>query len=128
MRIAWAAPCTAVGLCLFAPALLFGARARCVDGKLEIALARDAAATGRRRCLPFNAITFGHLVAGINAAELTRLRRHEQAHIEQYERWGLLFFAAYPAASLWQWLRGRRPYVDNIFEVRAREAAGEAPR
>ena len=34
----------------------------------------------------------------------------------QYERWGPLFLLAYPAASAWAWLRGRRPYRDNAFE------------
>ena len=118
----WAAPCTAVGLCLFAPALLFGGSARPVDGCIEIALARRELVPKWVRRLPFNAITFGHLVAAVSPAELERLRRHERAHVEQYERWGLLFFVAYPAASLWQWARGRRAYLDNVFEVQARAA------
>ena len=125
LQRAWAAPCTAVGLCLFAPALLLGARARIVEGCIEIALARGDGARGWVRRLPFNAITFGNLVAGVSAAELDRLRRHERAHVAQYERWGLLFLVAYPAASLWQWLRGRRAYFDNGFEVQARKVAGE---
>ena len=124
-RLAWAAPCTIVGLCLFAPALLFGGRLRRVGGCLEIDLARDAQPRGWVRRLPFNAITFGHLIAAVSAAELQRLSRHERAHVAQYERWGLLFFVAYPAASLWQRVRGRRSYVDNGFEVQARAAAGE---
>ena len=122
----WAAPCTAVGLCLVAPAFLFGAQARLVEGTLEVALGREAGAARIRRRLPFSAITFGHLVAATRFAELDRLRRHEQAHVRQYERWGLLFFVAYPAESLLQWLRGRRPYIDNRFEVQAREAASRA--
>ena len=77
------------------------------------------------RRLPFNAITLGHLIAAVSAAELQRLSRHERAHVAQYERWGLLFFVAYPAASLWQWVHGRRAYFDNGFEVQAREVAGE---
>ena len=125
LQRAWAAPCTAVGLCLFAPALLLGARARMVEGCIEIALARDDGARGWVRRLPFNAITFGHVVAGVNAAELDRLRLHERAHVAQYERWGLLFLVAYPASSLWQLLRGRPAYFDNGFEVQAREVAGE---
>jgi hypothetical protein len=35
-RYVWAAPCTAVGLCLVAPAFLFGAPARVVDGAIEV--------------------------------------------------------------------------------------------
>ncbi|CAN7719767.1 signal peptide prediction [Pseudoduganella sp. LjRoot289] len=119
LRYAWAAPCTAVGLACAAPALLSGARARVVEGVIEIALAeRDP---GRLlRALPFNAITFGHSVIATSRAELDRLRVHEHEHVRQYERWGLLFFAAYPLESLWQLLRGRRLYVDNRFEVQAR--------
>ncbi|MEO6408419.1 MAG: signal peptide prediction [Burkholderiaceae bacterium] len=127
-RCAWAAPCTLLGVCLFAPALLVGARARIVDGCIEIALARRKPGRIWVRRLPFNAITFGHLICAVNAAELVRLRRHERAHVAQYERWGALFLVAYPAASLWQWASGRRAYVDNVFEVQAREAASEAPR
>ena len=82
-RYVWAAPCTAVGLCLVAPAFLFGATARVA---------------------------------------------HEQAHVRQYERWGVFFFVAYPAASLWQLLRCRRPYIDNWFEVQAREGRSNEPR
>ncbi len=128
----WAAPCTLAGLCLFAPALLFGARARVVHGCLEIALAReprgprDPSKSGWVRRLPFNAITFGHLIAGSSAGELDRLRRHEHAHVAQYERWGALFLLAYPLASLWQWARGGRAYVDNVFEVQARAVADRA--
>ena len=48
-------------------------------------------------------------MAAIRFAELDRLRRHEQAHVLQYERWGLLFFVAYPAESLRQWQCRRRP-------------------
>lgn len=124
-RYAWASPCTAVGLCLAAPAFLFGAPARVVDGVIEVALSAHKTPPAVLRALPFNAITFGHLVLGTSAGELDRLRAHEQAHVRQYERWGILFFAAYPAASLWQWLAGRRPYWDNGFEVQAREEASE---
>jgi hypothetical protein len=51
---------------------------------------------------------------------LHRLRTHEHEHVRQYERWGVLFFAAYPLSSLWQLLRGHRPYMDNWFEIQAR--------
>jgi hypothetical protein len=124
-RYAWASPCTMVGLGLASPAFLFGATARVVDGVIEVALSPHKTPAAVRRALPFAAITFGHMVLGISASELDRLRTHEQAHVRQYERWGILFFAAYPAASLWQWLAGRRPYMDNGFEVQAREEASE---
>ena len=119
LRYAWAAPCTLVGLVLVAPLLLLRLATPAVaEGAIEVALAEGSYRA--RRWLPFNAITFGHLIFGVSAAELSRLRPHEQAHVRQYERWGPLFFLAYPAASLWQWLRGRRAYRDNWFEVQAR--------
>jgi hypothetical protein len=119
LRYGWAAPCTALGICLAAPAFLFGARMRSVDGVAEIALSvrRDA---GWLRKLPFVAITFGHAVIGATRADLERLRLHEHEHVRQYEQWGPVFLAAYPLESLWQMLRGRRAYLDNRFEVLAR--------
>lgn len=119
-RYAWAAPCTLVGLILVAPAFLFGARARIVKGVVETAVPLLGRTSIFRKLLPFEAITFGHVVIAASDAELGRLRKHEHEHVRQYERWGLLFFVAYPAASFWQLLRGRRPYLDNYFEIQAR--------
>lgn len=113
----WAAPCTLTGLVLAAAFLLRGGHARVTAGVLEVGL---RAAPGRSR-LPFQAITLGHVILGADMETLTRLRPHELVHVRQYECWGPLFFVAYPAASLYQWLRGRRPYWDNPFEVEARE-------
>ena len=126
-RYLWAAPCTALGLLLTAPAFLLGAIVRVVDGVIEIAPSASRAAPRLARLLPFNAITFGHVVFGTSGAELDRLRAHEHAHVRQYERWGIIFLLAYPASSLWQWARGRRAYADNWFEVQARAVAGEEP-
>ena len=119
LRYAWASPCTTLGLCLAAPAFLFGARARIEDGVVEVALSRRGQAAWLRK-LPFVAITFGHSVIGATAQELERLRLHEHEHVRQYERWGPVFLAAYPLESLWQMLRGRRAYFDNRFEQQAR--------
>lgn len=127
VRYAWAAPCTVMGLVLTAPAFFLGANARVVDGVIEIAPAGPRAASRLPGFLPFNAITFGHVVFGTSAQELDRLRAHEHAHVRQYEHWGALFLVAYPASSLWQWARGRRAYADNRFEVQARASAGEDP-
>lgn len=114
-RYLWAAPCTLVGLLLALPVLLGGGTLRRIDGVLEVALPGAA-----RRPRLAGAITFGHVVLGADADTLAQLRAHERVHVQQYERWGLLFFLAYPLASLWQWLRGRRPYWHNPFEVDAR--------
>jgi hypothetical protein len=122
-RYAWASPCTLAGLLLVAPAFLFGAKAHIVHGVVEVAnpLFEDPA---DKKVWPFRAITFGHVVIAGSFADLDLLRAHEHAHVRQYEHWGIAFFIAYPASSLWQLLRGRRPYFDNWFEVSARAEAG----
>lgn len=117
LKYLWAAPCSAVGITFAAAACCLGGSARVVDGVLEVAL-RTRPQTRR---LPFEAITFGHVVLGIDHEVLARARAHEQVHVRQYERWGLFFFLAYPASSLYRWCRGRHPYWHNGFEVQARE-------
>ena len=127
-RYLWVAPCTAVGLCLVAPAVAFGATAHAVDGVIEDALSGFKRPNALLKALPFNAITLGHVVIATTQAELGRLRTHERAHVRQYELWGVFFLLAYPAASFWQMLRGRHAYTDNWFEVQAREEASHASR
>jgi hypothetical protein len=65
------------------------------------------------------AFTLGHVVVGSSAAMLDALRVHEQVHVRQYERWGLLFVPAYLLSSLWCGLTGRHVYRDNVFEQAA---------
>jgi hypothetical protein len=123
-RRVWAAPCSAVGLSCGAALLLLGGSARCRAGVLEFAGPPSGAWRDRlERRLPFRAITLGHVIIGISHAELAVVRAHEQVHVAQYERWGAGFFVAYLASSAWQWLRGRRAYWDNRFEVEARRLA-----
>jgi hypothetical protein len=117
VRYVWAAPCTLVGLVPAAFALLVGGTARIHSGAIEIALS----STERKWRLPFGAITFGHVILGRTGGMLEQLRSHELEHVRQYERWGLFFFLAYPASSLYQLLRGRNPYWFNHFEVQCRE-------
>ncbi len=126
-RYLWAAPCTLTGMLLAVPALLCGAQLRRIDGVLEVAVSGTAAACPRvLQRAPFAAITLGHVVIGRTANELTCLRAHEHAHVRQYERWGALFFVAYPLSSLLQLLRGKRAYWDNRFEVQARAVENNA--
>ena len=125
----WAAPCTAVGLVFASFLLVAGAQAAWHRGVLEVSWRARVADCGRlARSLHFRGITFGHVILAVSAEELACLRAHERVHVEQYERWGVLFFPAYGLSSLWQLLRGRRPYVDNHFEVQARRAASEQVR
>lgn len=126
LRRLWAFPATLVGLVLAAAALALGARGRLVQGVVEIAGGRLA---GIVRRLPtgmrFGAITFGHVILGLDEATLEHCRDHEHIHVRQYERWGALFFPLYLASSLAAALRGRDPYLDNFFE---REAFGGCQR
>jgi len=120
LRYLWASPATLVGVVAALPCVLCGARLRVMEGALEVsggALARLAA----RAPAPvrFAAITLGHVIIGLDAACLDNCRAHEQVHVRQYERWGVLFFPLYLGSSAWQWMRRRDPYRDNVFEREA---------
>ena len=122
-QYAWASPATLLGLAVGAMAVACGATARRVDGVLEIAggkLAQSAARwpVARRFC----ALTLGHVVIGRDHGVLDSCRVHEQAHVEQYERWGPVFLVLYAASSAWEGLKGNSPYLDNHFERQARAA------
>lgn len=117
----WVAPCTCVGLVPGLALLLCGGRLRLHHGIIEIASPDPRWS----RMFRFGAITLGHVVLGQSEYVLDCLRSHELQHVRQYERWGLLFFVAFPASSLWQLLRGKDPYWDNYFEVQARQRCGE---
>ena len=120
IRYLWALPATCVGLLLALGALALGARGRRVDGVLEVGGGRVGALVA---CLPralrFGAITFGHVVIGVDGPTLTHCRAHERVHVRQYERFGVLFFPLYVGSSLVQLARGRDPYLDNRFEREA---------
>lgn len=115
---AWASPASMVGLVLAVPILLLGASLRLRAGVLEVAFAKSAERTHR---IPFDAITFGHIVLGRSMRVLDKLQAHELVHVRQFERWGVLLLVAYPVSSLVQALRGRDPYFSNYFELQARE-------
>lgn len=124
LRRAWASPASAVGLCVAAAACAGGATVRKVDGVIEVAGGGLGRVIGRLPApLRFCAITFGHVVVGVDHRALAACRTHEHAHVRQYERWGVLFFPLYAASSLWAAARGDRPYQDNHFERQARAVA-----
>jgi hypothetical protein len=111
----WAAPCSAVGLFL---ALFF--RKRYVTRGVVVA---EGAGWPRRLGWRYRAITFGHVVLCVDELDPKTLE-HELVHVRQYERWGPLFFIAYPLASLGAARRGGHPYRDNRFEAEARTRSG----
>ncbi|HEY9446199.1 MAG TPA: signal peptide prediction [Burkholderiales bacterium] len=116
----WASPASAVGLTVLLMARVCGASVRMLDGTLEVGGGRIGAAIDRLpACLRFNAITFGHVIIGVDDALLAACRAHERVHVRQYERWGIFFFPLYLGSSLLQLVRGRSPYWDNHFERQA---------
>lgn len=120
LRYAWASPATAVGLLFAIVAMAAGAKPRVVNGVIEVGGGRlPHLMAFLPRCASFAAITLGHVIIGLDHSLLQRVRPHELIHVQQYERWGVLFFPLYLASSLAQLLRGRHPYLDNAFEREA---------
>ena len=117
----WASPCSVVGMVLATVPLLAGGQARWSAGALEVTYRETESGCGRLASkLAFRGIVFGHVILAVTRDELVRMGPHERIHVQQYERWGALFFFAYGASSLWQLLQGRSAYWDNHFEVQAR--------
>lgn len=122
-RYAWASPATLLGLLGAAPALLLGARVRVVRGVIEVSGGVLATLVARMPGLRhFEAVTLGHVVLADSGAALDRQRRHERAHVRQFERWGVFLLPLYLVAGVREWTRGRHPYRDNPFELEARAA------
>ena len=120
LRYAWALPATTVGLLLSLVAVCAGAKIRLVDGVIEVAGGQvNRLMSIFPSSFRFVAITFGHVIIGLDHGVLRRVRSHEHVHVQQYERWGALFFPLYLASSVVQFLRGRDPYLNNHFEREA---------
>ena len=127
-RLLWAAPCSLLGLLLCAAVWFIGGSVRWVDGVLECSLDEGAFVNWLHRRQPFAAITLGHVILALRAEDLRRWHAHERVHVRQFERWGVLFLLAYPAASFWAWLRAEDAYLANCFEreAYATEGLGQA--
>lgn len=124
--VVWALPWTLLGITLGLAAVASGGRGRRIGrvmeyhgGVLSNLLRRVPIAGGAA------AMTLGHCVIARTEADLERSRVHELIHVQQYERWGVLFVPAYLACSAWLWLRGYDAYLDNPFEVEAYERSAE---
>lgn len=128
-KVLWAFPCSAIGIVLAAVPLLAGGKAAWSSGVLEVTYRERKASCGNlARRLPFRGIVFGHVILAVTEEELAAIGDHERVHVQQYERWGPLFFVAYGLSSLWQLMRGRSSYWDNHFEVQARTLSSCDPR
>lgn len=73
-----------------------------------------------------NAITLGHIVAGVSLSHLDASRVHERTHVEQFERWGFFFPLAYAWGGIQAQRRGGHYYWDNPYEIEARARAAQA--
>lgn len=125
LLLAWASPYTALGLAFGVLVMACGGSVRRQDGCIEFSLKRSPSHCGRLlQRLPYRAITLGHVLVAVTSVEMNGLRAHEHVHVRQYEKWGALFGPAYLLSSVWQWVRGRRAYWDNPFEVEARRVSG----
>lgn len=114
----WASPWTLAGALMGLLCLLSGGRARIISGVAEFS--GGVTGWGLRHLGPgFSALTLGHVIIGQNIDCLTRCRAHELVHVRQYERWGILFVPCYLLSSLGLWVVGKRPYLDNPFEIEA---------
>jgi len=127
LRYLWASPYTLLGLFFVPLALLTKGRMKTVDGVLEI---HGGFVTWfLKHGLPvrgyIGALTLGHVVLGYNENLLSAYRRHEHAHVKQYEMLGPLFLPVYLAASIWAWLGGRGAYKGNYLEKKAKEHSRE---
>jgi len=124
----WSAPTSLLGLIFLHPTLLTGGRARVVDGVLEIHGGLTSFFLEHCTLLPggASAMTLGHVVLGRDQSSLDRTRSHERIHVSQCETWGPLFLPAYGLASAQAFLRGKDPYLDNRFEIEARDASSVA--
>jgi hypothetical protein len=76
----------------------------------------------RAHVIPVRAQTLGHFVFARGPVPADILA-HECEHIRQWSRFGPFYLPLYFGSSATAWLRGRRPYWDNVFEAAARARA-----
>ena len=119
----WASPNSLLGLCFAPLALLSGGGVRYERGAVEV-YGGFARWFLRRVCGGASAMTLGHVILGQDRAALDHTRDHEHVHVGQYMRWGPFMLPAYGLSSLRCWMKGKNPYLDNMFEV---EAYGKYP-
>ena len=126
LRHLWALPWTLVGLTAAVAAVVGGGTVKVQDGVIEVwggplrELPRVRLAGG------IGAITLGHVVLATHERQMGWSRRHERAHVGQYERWGPFLVPAYVVAALVTHVRGGNGYADNRFEREARAAERSA--
>ena len=65
------------------------------------------------------AITLGNVVLYVNGAYNEVRRAHEEVHVQQAKKHGIMFFINYGLASLKAMVTGKHYYRDNEFEQEA---------
>jgi hypothetical protein len=68
------------------------------------------------------AITLGNVVLYVNGAYNEVRRAHEEVHVQQAKKHGIMFFVNYGLASLKAMVTGKHYYRDNAFEQEAEVA------
>ncbi len=112
----WALPNTLIGLTVGFVGLLTGGKVQVRDGCLEF---YGGVVEKWLEGLNVFGMTLGHTILGQTSNGLRIVRKHEQVHVRQYERWGPLFLPLYIGWSAWLWWRGKDYYRLNPFEVEA---------
>ena len=127
VRLLWASPNSVIGMLFVSSALGRHGGLALVGGVLEVHSPFIAWVLRHCTALPGGvaAITFGHVVLGVNRNALRWTRDHERVHVRQYERWGPLFIPAYLLASAWAVVMGAGAYRGNWFEREAFHAERE---
>lgn len=119
----WASPYTLIGISVGSIGLISGGNVQVRRGVVEFYGGFVAWALRRLPTGPTTAaMTLGHSILGQTTDSLDFARDHEHVHVRQFERWGPLMGPAYLGASVYVWLRGKRAYRDNPFEVEAYDA------
>jgi hypothetical protein len=70
------------------------------------------------------AITLGEVVLYVNGGYNEVRRAHEEVHVQQAKRHGIMFFINYGLASLKAMVTGKHYYKDNQFEIEAELVEG----
>jgi len=127
-KVFWTFPNSLIGLLIGIFGILFGGKAARYGKVLEfwgkpigLVLRMFPPVRGA------NAITFGHVILYRSAEAREAFRAHEPVHVEQYEKWGILFIPAYLASSIVAFLRGQHPYFGNRFEQEAFARSSSSP-
>jgi hypothetical protein len=118
LLIAWTFPNTVLGILIGGLGIVTGGKFQIIGGCLEFHGGIIKSILSKNRIA---AMTLGHTIIGQTPEEMRIVRKHEQAHVRQYERWGPFFIPAYLLCSLYLIIRGREYYRNNPFEIEAYE-------